>query len=271
MKWLYLVPKKTMSFVMGKIAHIRWPKAFNTWLILKFAEFYKINLEESEFEVSKYVSLGDFFVRHLKASARPLGVTWALHPADSELTQLGRITQGRIVYAKDRGYSLQDFLRDSRAHEKFAVGQFLTYYLCPADYHRVHSPVDGEITRVVHVPGHLWPVNAWAVEHIDSLFAVNERVVLEIKTDRGPVAVVFVGATNVGSIEITALPELKTNTFLQSSAVREYEIKTAIPVRKGEELGLFRMGSTVVVVYPQVVLGSEPLPKKVKVRASIDQ
>lgn len=269
MKSLYLIPKNLLSLILGALAHIPWPAPLNQWLLKTFSNYYKINLAEAEHPLSDYKSLGDFFVRRLRPEARPLGGDWAVHPADSQLTQMGRIKSGKVIYAKDRGYSLAEFLADPTAHEKYANGQFFTYYLCPADYHRVHSPVAGEITEITHIPGALWPVNTWAVENIHDLFVVNERVVVEIKTDRGPVAAVFVGATNVGSIEIFKEPKLKTNRFLQGKAPVRYKFEKPLAISKGEELGLFRMGSTVVMIYPQVVTGNLDLPKQVKVNANL--
>lgn len=269
MKSLYLIPKNCLSLVLGALAHVRWPEPLNQWLLRTFTNYYKINLAEAEYPIEKYKSLGDFFVRHLRDGARPLGGDWAVNPADSELTQMGRIRGGQVIYAKDRGYMLEEFLADSSAHDKYANGQFFTYYLCPADYHRVHSAVAGEITQIIHIPGALWPVNKWAIENIRNLFVVNERVVVEIRTDRGPVAAVFVGATNVGSIEIFKESKLKTNRFLQGSKPTYYKFERPMPISKGEQLGLFRMGSTVVMVYPHVVSGNLQLPKKVKVNANL--
>lgn len=269
MKSLYLLPKNLISLILGSLAHVSWPGPLNRWLMRTFANYYKLRLDEAEKSLFDYKSIGDLFVRHLKPGVRPLGKDWAVNPADSKLTQMGRIKVGQVIYAKDKAYALSDFLADKHAHEKYASGQFFTYYLCPTDYHRVHSPVAGKITKITHIPGALWPVNDWAVANIGNLFVVNERVVVEITTDRGPVAAVFVGATNVGSIEIFKESSLQTNAFMQSSKVRHFQYPQGMSIEKGEELGQFRMGSTVVMIYPQVISGALELPREVKVRANI--
>ncbi|MNL41466.1 Phosphatidylserine decarboxylase proenzyme [compost metagenome] len=126
----------------------------------------------------------------------------------------------------------------------------MTYYLCPTDYHRVHSPVDGEITDVRYMPGELWPVNEWSTTNVPDLFSVNERVLVEIQTDLGPVGVVFVGATNVGHIVLSFDDKIKGNQKMGPHIFQHKTYSPEIPTHKGSELGMFRMGSTVVMLYP---------------------
>jgi phosphatidylserine decarboxylase len=164
------------------------------------------------------------------------------------ISQIGEIQDGKIIQAKNKTYTVEALLRQPKALENYDRGLFVTYYLCPTDYHRVHSPVDGEIVRVTHIPGELWPVNAWSTENIENLFAVNERVIVEIKTQWGLVSLVFVGATNVGKISLSFEAQILTNQSGQTERVINY-VKGA-PVKKGEELGIFHMGSTVVMCYP---------------------
>lgn len=248
---------------------IQWPGFLNDWIIRQFAKAYEINLSEAEFPVSHYKSLGDFFVRRLKPGLRPIATTWATHPADSEITQVGRVQDGKLIQAKNKTYTLKSFIHDDKALEKYGQGQFLTYYLCPTDYHRVHSPVAGEIVLVRHIPGSLWPVNSWSTENIPELFSINERVLVEIRTERGLVGVMFVGATNVGQIELAFDPEIRGNQ-LTGDGVLEKEYSN-LKINKGDELGMFRMGSTVVMLYAKEVL-SKPVDewrgKKVKVNSA---
>ena len=224
-----------------------------THLIIRiFSYFYDIKIEDAEKPLEDYKSLGDFFTRRLKPGLRPVGFDWALHPADSVVTQLHKIENGQLIQAKNKFYNAQEFLNDSLALEKYNDGFFVTYYLCPTDYHRVHSPVDGIITKVTHIPGMLWPVNKWSTENIEEMFSINERVSVEIKTDRGFVNVVFVGATNVGYITLNFMPEIKGNQFnVFKPLVKD---KLNITVKKGEELGMFKMGSTVVMLYQKDIL-----------------
>lgn len=246
------------------------PSFLSRIVIAIFARAYNIDLNEAEKSIENYPSLGEFFVRRLKPGIRPLGTTWAVHPADSEITQAGAIKAGLLIQAKNKTYSVQNFTRDPQAMQKYAEGSFLTYYLCPTDYHRVHSPVTGEIIRVVHIPGALWPVNPWSTENIHELFSVNERVLVEIKTDRGLVGVMFVGATNVGQIVLSFDSEIMGNQLL-SSAIREKTYQN-LKINKGDELGMFRMGSTVVMIYAQDTISQQDLNSlvgsKVKVNSN---
>lgn len=248
------MPKNHLSYLVGKLVHIKLPTFLNKLIITCFAKAYDINLAEAELPVEKYPSLGDFFVRRLKYGIRPIAATWAVHPADSLITQAGKITSGKLIQAKNKTYSLESFTQDKKSLEKYNNGSFLTYYLCPTDYHRVHSPVNGEIKRVVYIPGALWPVNAWSTENIHELFSINERVLIEIETDRGPVGIVFVGATNVGQIVLTFDPEIVGNQLLSSAViVKNY---SNLKINKGDELGMFRMGSTVVMLYSEKTITS---------------
>ena len=251
------LPKNHLSYVVGQLVHIPLPSFIGKWIITAFARAYNINLDEAEYSVERYPSLGEFFVRRLKPGIRPLGTTWALHPADSVITQAAPIADGRLIQAKNKTYSLESFTRDPKALEKYNAGTFLTYYLCPTDYHRVHSPVSGEIKRVVHIPGALWPVNNWSTDNIHELFSVNERVLVEIETERGPVGVMFVGATNVGQIVLSFDPEIIGNQLL-SEALREKSYN-GLKVQKGDELGMFRMGSTVVMLYGPTTIAQDGL------------
>lgn len=241
------LPKNHLSYLVGQIVHIRLPSFIWEPIIRIFSKAYNINLDEAEKPVSEYPSLGEFFVRKLKPGVRPLGTTWALHPADSVITQAAKITDGKLIQAKNKTYNVVDFTQDPKALEKYSNGQFLTYYLCPTDYHRVHSPVDGVIQKVTHIPGALWPVNSWSTENVHELFSINERVVVEIKTDKGLVAAVFVGATNVGQIVLSFDPEIRGNQLVLSKPYIKDNLN--IPIKKGDELGMFRMGSTVVMLY----------------------
>lgn len=250
------LPKNHLSYLIGKLAYLPLPQFLWTPIISWFARSYRINLNESEKAIQEYPTLGDFFVRRLKEGVRPLGSSWALHPADSLITQADQIKAGKLIQAKDKFYNVVDFTQDPIALDKYDNGFFVTYYLCPTDYHRVHSPVDGIIQKVTHIPGMLWPVNQWATENIEEMFSINERVCVEIRTDKGLVNVVFVGATNVGYITLSFLPEIKGNHFSVFKPL--YKENLNISIRKGEELGMFKMGSTVVMLYSKEASSSIP-------------
>lgn len=272
MTWIKFVPKNLLSYWVGKAAYLQQPRALIFWIMKSFAAYYKINLNEAAKPLAEYPSLGDFFVRELKPGVRPMGGSFYVHPSDSMMTARGEVTSDQLIQAKGRSYRLSEFLKESNI-QRWIGGSFVTYYLCPTDYHRVHSPVSGVIKEVRYLPGQLWPVNDWSVREIENLFVVNERVVVEIETEQGPIAVVFVGATNVGSIRLKFEPEFKTN----ASHIREPKtMKYLNPIRveKGEELGLFAMGSTVIIVASEqmkdlkkVIATSEPA--RVQVRQGI--
>lgn len=246
------LPKNHLSYIVGKVVHMPLPRFIWTPIIRIFAKTYKINLDEAELPIDQYKSLGDFFIRHLKSGCRPLGQTWALHPADSVITQAATIKEGKLIQAKGKTYNVSEFAGFEKALDIYNEGQFLTYYLCPTDYHRVHSPVDGTVEKVIHIPGALWPVNSWSTTNIHEVFSINERVYVEIKTDRGLVGVVFVAATNVGDIALSFDQEIRGNQFkVFKPLVKEYK---DLRIKKGDELGMFRMGSTIVMLYQKNVL-----------------
>lgn len=244
---LYVLPKNLISWTFGKLALLSWPRPLIQNVILWFAKTYKINLEEAEKPIQDYKNLNDFFTRKLKKGIRPIGLG-IVHPADAMLTQYGSISEGTMIQAKGKTYFLKDFLQDEKLFERFSDGYFFTYYLCPTDYHRVHSPVSGYITQTHYIPGKLWPVNQWSVNTIPELFAVNERIIMTLETQEGFCALAMVGATNVGKMTLAFDSEICTNTFWnRKSLLKKY--KSPVPIQKGDEVGTFHMGSTVIMVY----------------------
>lgn len=260
MELLYLVPKNALSRFVGWLVHLSLPQGLASFTIAQFAKAYSINLEEAEKPVSAYKSIGDFFVRHLRPGVRPLGDSVLVHPADSKITESEMINNGQLIQAKGRFYSLQDFVGTGEAAKPYLKGAFATYYLCPTDYHRVHSPVTGQIKRVRHLPGNLWPVNNWSTTNIENLFAVNERVLVEIESEVGLVGVMFVGATNVGQISLDFWPEFRSNDP-QFPSLRERVYDVGLPIEKGAGLGAFHMGSTVVLLFSEELFEKQPAMK----------
>jgi phosphatidylserine decarboxylase len=259
---LFVLPKNLVSRLFGFLMHISWPEPLKSLFIQKFGEAFNINFDEAEKSVHQYKSIGDFFIRKLKPGLRPIGNALRVHPADSKITQFEKIKEGKLIQAKGKLYSLEKFIginTDTKLLKQLENGFFATYYLCPTDYHRVHSPVTGEIKRIRHIPGQLWPVNNWSTDNIEELFCVNERLVFEIETSEGPVMLVMVGATNVGKMSVSFDDQITTNQSNMSQVVDYfYGIghKMKKEISKGEELGMFHMGSTVVMVYSSGHLGS---------------
>lgn len=253
MEILKILPKNALSRAVGEFATIESPSVVARTARDWFIKRYKINMGEAELPLEAYPSIAKLFTRRLKPGARPLG-EGLVHPCDGALTQAELIEDDSLIQAKGKKYSLADLLQDQSAPENFVGGAHLVYYLCPTDYHRVHSPVDCEITEVVHVPGALWPVNEWSVKNISQLFSLNERVIYRMSTPLGPAALVMVGATNVGKITVSFDSSLVTNRKGQSQEPFRKTYASPVVVRKGDELGIFNMGSTVVMIYgPRMV------------------
>ena len=255
---MYFLPKNWLSRFVGFLVSIETPRFFAMAVMKWFVARYNLNVDEAENDLESYPSLSQFFVRKLKEGVRPVNAeAWAVHCADSDLTQVGKIELGKLIQAKGRKYSLEKFLADRDLAFKLDGGWQGLYYLCPTDYHRVHSPVAGWVSKVTHIPGQLWPVNDWSVNRIEDLFAVNERVVVEIETEKGKLVFVMVGATNVGQMSLAFEPEVSTNiqgvVHSRTWTYKEGEKK----LEKGEELGAFHMGSTVVLLMEKCCLPAD--------------
>ncbi len=261
MNLLKLVPKNLLSVSVGHLVGLPLPGAVGAKTVKMFADHYKINLDEAELPVAEYKTIADLFTRRLKPGTRPIG-EGLIHPCDAVITERGFTHEGVCLQAKGRPYTLVDIIKDRKWARDLQGGAYLTYYLCPTDYHRVHSPLDGSVEQVTHIPGHLWPVNNWSTKNIADLFAVNERLVFRIKHRLGTMALIMVGATNVGKMTVAFDPTISTNssseafrrmmpTPLRSPLVTKTKTyKPAHAIGRGDELGVFNMGSTVVMLFP---------------------
>lgn len=245
-----ILPKNDLSYWVGRLVHRKFPGPIGRKLVAGFAKAYNLNMDEAEYPLSHYQSVGELFTRKLKPGARPVGAG-VVHPADAVITQAGRIDSGKIIQAKGKSYGIAELLRSSHWAEKFHNGTFLTYYLCPTDYHRVHAPIAGEVKWSSHIPGELWPVNNWSVEAIADLFTVNERVAFTIESGSKSAALVMVAATNVGNITISFDEKIRTNAREPELAPRERNYNPPITIKKGDEVGIFHLGSTVIMLYEE--------------------
>ncbi len=235
---------------MGFLLHLVFPQPIRRLLLLRFIKAYKINMAEAERPLDSYRSIGDLFVRRLKPGARPIQGS-LVHPVDAVISQIGIIQQQRLIQAKGKIYNAEELLKSKTSAADFEGGMFITYYLCPTDYHRIHSPVSGDIYASALIPGKLWPVNTWSVNTIENLFSVNERIVTYLSTNEGcKVAVVKVGATNVGKITLSYDAKLVSNT---GGKIEFKKYEPHIRITAGDELGAFHMGSTVVLLLDKVL------------------
>jgi phosphatidylserine decarboxylase len=247
---LKYLPKNHLSYAIGRLAALPVYKRFRVRLYTAYARCFGVNLSEVEKDLEDYPSLSSFFVRELKAGCRPIG-QGLVSPVDGLVSELGSISQGRLLQVKGREYFLHELLQDRTLAKRFEGGQYATIYLAPGDYHHIHAPAAGRIGNATYIEGKLWPVNAWSVANIDGVFSQNERMVCLLEgTDFGLIAVVMVGATNVGSVRLTFAPQ-RGNSFSRllsrGRGVKQLVVSPALSVSAGEKIGSFFLGSTVVL------------------------
>jgi phosphatidylserine decarboxylase len=247
----YLLPKQALTAFGGRIASAQ-AGALTTRLIRWFIGRYGVNMgEAAEPDITRYASFNEFFTRALKPGARPLAEADLVCPVDGAISQFGAIKRDQIFQAKGHHYSTTALLGgDAGLATRFHDGHFATIYLSPTDYHRIHMPCDGRLVRMLHVPGALFSVNPTTARGVPGLFARNERVVCIFETERGPFALVLVGATIVGSMATVWHGVVNPPRI---GRVREWQYRdTDEPVllKQGDEMGRFLLGSTVVLLFP---------------------
>ena len=248
----HLLPRHLLTALVWRVARIRTPAVKNA-LISGFTRVFDIEVDEVRLRVpDDFATFNDFFVRELKEGARPIDgdADTIVSPVDGTVSAAGPIDGTTIFQAKGVGYSLADLLATDLAEvEHYVDGRFATIYLAPYNYHRVHAPLSGELVAARYVPGDLFSVNEATVRHLDGLFRRNERLVMHFRTPRGPAALVFVGALNVGSISTPWTGEVRPR---KTGVVEVLDI-SAHPtgVEKGDLLGWFNMGSTVILLLPR--------------------
>ena len=246
----YLMPKLAMTRLAGRIASAEWG-ALTTWVIEGFISRYKVNMSEAVHEdPAHYKSFNEFFTRPLKEGVRPLASSTWVCPVDGAISQCGAIELDQIFQAKGHQYSTRALVGgDAAMAAQFQNGQFATLYLSPRDYHRIHMPIAGKLLRMIHVPGDLFSVNPTTARGVPGLFARNERVVCEFETAQGPMVLVLVGATIVGSMATVWHGQVNPP---RPGMVREWHYDTQnVLLQKGEEMGRFLLGSTVVMLFQQ--------------------
>jgi len=248
----YLLPKYWLTAVIYRLARVAHTGTKN-FLITRFVRLYDVATDDILLPLPDgFADFNEFFTRELKADARPVDENSGsiVSPVDGTVSQAGELHEAKLLQAKGIEYSLDDLLAINLAEARaFANGSFATIYLAPYNYHRVHSPIAGKLVSGSYVPGDLFSVNAATASHIRGLFRRNERLILNLETAAGPAAVIFVGAMNVGSITTPWTGEIRPR---HSGIVESIDLGgEAINIVKGQLLGWFNMGSTVIVLLPQ--------------------
>ncbi len=267
---LRLLPKNAWSRAVGVAAHATLPRPITRAAIRGFARAFKVDVDEADRPLAEFRTVGEFFTRRLRPGARPIDRRpgFAVSPADGHILNFGRIEDGTLIQAKGRRFSVADLLRDEVEAARFAHGSWVTVYLSPRDYHRVHHPAEGRITGARYVPGHLWPVNRAAVENVDDLFCVNERLITYVDGPVGEVATIMVGATSVGYITVRYDENLVTNRG-RAGGLRTFAAGEEPRVARGDELGTFHLGSTAIVLFAEPTVVLEPLEEGAPIRLGV--
>ena len=249
----YVIPKQALTSFAGWIAGQQWGSA-TTAIINRFVRRYNVNMSEAANpDTASYKSFNEFFTRPLKASARPLASTAFVSPVDGAISQCGAIAGDQVFQAKGHSYSTRALVGgDAALAAQFQDGAFATLYLSPRDYHRIHMPCAGRLTRMIYVPGDLFSVNPTTARGVPGLFARNERVVCVFEGEHGPFVMVLVGATIVGSMATVWHGVVNPP---RPGKVREWTYEMGnITLAQGEEMGRFLLGSTVVMLFPKGVM-----------------
>jgi phosphatidylserine decarboxylase len=246
---LKALPRVELTRAVGRLCERPLPPTLSRLVTAAFCTAYRVDLGEVEPVAGPYPTFDAFFTRALRDGARPVSTDVVVAPADGMLSATGPVDTGTRIATKGSFYDVGELVGDPTDARRYCGGSFAVIYLSPRDYHRVHSPVDGVMSRVRHVPGDLYPVNAIGERHVPQLLARNERVAIVLDTaELGRVTVVMVGAIVVGRISVTGLAGLP-------SASEDRELSPSLSVRRGDEIGVFHLGSTVVLfVEPRVTL-----------------
>ncbi|MBA5637568.1 phosphatidylserine decarboxylase [Duganella sp. LX20W] len=253
----YLLPKGALTNFAGRVAGAKGGSA-TTGLIRWFVGRYDVNMDEAlDPDISHYASFNEFFTRALRPDARPLAAADYVCPVDGRISQFGAIEDDQIFQAKGHRFSTTALLGgDSALAEHFRHGSFANLYLSPRDYHRIHMPCDGKLTRMIYIPGALFSVNPTTARGVPGLFARNERVVCVFEGAHGPFVLTLVGATIVGSMATTWHGVVNPP---RTATVREWTYADRnIVLKKGEEMGRFLLGSTVVMLFPKDTIRFNP-------------
>jgi phosphatidylserine decarboxylase len=243
-------PKRAFSTTVGYLARTPLPRFARRPVFTAFARRVGADLGEVENPLDSYGSLDSFFVRKLRPGMRPVAKDpdTVVSPCDGTIAESGIAAAGHLIQAKGIDYKLANLIPDVDAAARFEGGAYLTIYLAPRDYHRVHFPADGNVNGFQHIPGALFPVNAVAVRNIGGLFTLNERLVTFVDTSFGEMAVVMVAATGVGHMTVS-YDAVEAHTPGKGRPGPRVRFGSPRRVERGEDLGAFHLGSTVVLLF----------------------
>lgn len=246
-RWQALLPQHVLSQLAGKLADAKTPWLKN-WLIRRFIRTYNVDMHDAlHTEPEAYISFNDFFTRQIADGARPIDAhpNTIISPADGTIAQIGHIEDNQLLQAKQFYFDLDGLLGgDTTQANLFRHGHFATIYLAPHNYHRVHMPLNASLKHCAFIPGKLFSVNQTTSMDIPRLYSRNERLITYFDTDAGPMAVIFVGAMMVGSIQTCWMSQPVRCSHLNSNIKHPH-----LHLSKGDELGLFKLGSTVILLF----------------------
>ncbi len=245
---LYLLPKNLLSRIFGFISNQKLSKKIVQKIIKKYIKFYDVCTEEIEIPLERYSTFNSFFTRKLKKNIRIIDQdsNKIISPVDGTILNFGDIQNLNMIQTKGISFSIDDLIPSKFFQNNFQNGKWITIYLSPKDYHRIHFPFSGEVIGYNYNRGRLFPVNHIGVHHIKNLFSKNERLTTYLKTPHGLMAIVKVGATCVGKIRVTYDSISSREVFTTS---KEVLYEQSIKKNKGDELGIFEIGSTVILCF----------------------
>ena len=262
----YFLPKHLLTKLFGFIASLKMG-VFTSFLIKTFIKKYKVDMSQAKNEeIESYATFNDFFMRKLKDEQRPIAKDDFVFPCDGTIANMGEIFKEKLIQAKDHDYSLDALLASKNKDliAKYKNGKFMTIYLAPKDYHLVHVPIDCTLEKMTYVEGDLFSVNKSTVENIKNVFAKNERVIFHFSSSKGDFVLVMIGAMIVGSIETVFAGTIASQK--QSIFSWDYHLSKKISFKKGEQLGGFKLGSTVIFIAQQDISFKDDLKNEDSVK-----
>ena len=254
----YMLPHRLLSRIVYWATRWTW-RPWKNFLIGRVVKSYSVDMTQAaQTDPFAFASFNAFFTRALKPGARhaPADARAIACPADGRISQFGAIREGRIFQAKGQDFSVTELLADESEAAKYTNGQFITVYLSPRDYHRVHAPLSGTLRETVHIPGRLFSVAPLPVAHVPRLFARNERLVCHFDGAHGPFAVVLVGAMLVSGVE-TVWSGVEIPPYASAIQRKDWRGKD-VHLQRFAELGRFNMGSTAILILPAAVAELDP-------------